>query len=227
MGGDAKTDNSARCEFDDEGGVELPEEQVDDLEKVTRPYHLGVILGESWPILTMGGAGACQADVLLDRRPCDLDAESQKLTTDALHAPQAILPGHLLAHGDGFAGYPGAPIPVAGLGLPEQPRALAMPAQKRIGLDEKDGFLPTPYRTGEEEEPEAIGWGEAWLVTLAVEHDELHAEEGVLSKELGVATSDIEGRAEKGRIARRPGEPEGSVFQRYQCGEYAENKPVD
>jgi hypothetical protein len=28
-----------------------------------------VILEEGWPILTMGGVGACQADVLLDRRP--------------------------------------------------------------------------------------------------------------------------------------------------------------
>ena len=61
--------NSARREFDDEEGVDLPEEQVDNWEKVTGPDHLGVILEEGWPILTMGGVGACQADVLLDRRP--------------------------------------------------------------------------------------------------------------------------------------------------------------
>ena len=59
--------NSPRTEFDDEEGVELPEEQVDDWQKVTGPNQLGVILEEGWPILTMGGVGACQADA------CPLD----------------------------------------------------------------------------------------------------------------------------------------------------------
>ena len=84
--------NSARREFDDEEGVDLPEEQGENREKVTGPDHLGVILEEGWPILTMGGVGACQADVLLDRRPCDLDAEFHDFATDALRAPEAILP---------------------------------------------------------------------------------------------------------------------------------------
>jgi len=57
--------------------------------------------------------------------------------------------------------------------------------------------------------------------------DELLAEEGVLGNELGVATRDIEGRAEKDGIARRPGELEESPFQRQQCGAYASDKPVD
>ena len=69
MGGDAKVNNSARREFDDEEGVDLPEEQVDNWEKVTGPDQLGVIPEEGWSFLTMGGVGACQADVLLDRRP--------------------------------------------------------------------------------------------------------------------------------------------------------------
>ena len=32
--------------------------RVDNWEKVTSPDRLGVILGEGWPILTMGGGGA-------------------------------------------------------------------------------------------------------------------------------------------------------------------------
>jgi hypothetical protein len=51
---------------------------------------------------------------------------------------------------------------------------------------------------------------EAWPANMAVEDDELHAEEGVLGNELGIAASEIEGRAEKDRIAKRPGELEGS-----------------
>jgi hypothetical protein len=87
-----------------------------------------------------------------------------------------------------------------------------MPAQERIGLEDEEGFLPSLDPAGEEEDkPEAIGWCEAWLVNLAVEDDELLAEEGVLGNELGIAASAIEGRAEKDCIARRPGELEGST----------------
>jgi hypothetical protein len=39
--------NSARTEFYNEEGVDLPEEQVDDQEKLTGPHQLGVILEES------------------------------------------------------------------------------------------------------------------------------------------------------------------------------------
>jgi hypothetical protein len=94
-----------------------------------------------------------------------------------------------------------------------------MPAQERIGLEDEEGFLPPPDPTDEEDEPEAIGWGESWLVDLAVEDDELLAEEGVLGNELGIAASEIEGRAEEDGIARRTGELEGSAFQRQQCGD--------
>jgi hypothetical protein len=72
-----------------------------------------------------------------------------------------------------------------------------MPAQERIGLEAEEGLLPTPDPPGEEDEPKAIGWGEPWLVNLAVEDDELLAEEGVLRNEFGIAASEIEGRAEK------------------------------
>jgi len=44
-----------------------------------------------------------------------------------------------------------------------------MPGQERIGLEDEDGFLPTPDPADAENEPEAIGWCEAWLVKLAVE----------------------------------------------------------
>ena len=175
----------------------------------------------------MGGAGACQADVLLDCVPGNPDAEFYEFTTDALHAPEAVLPGHLLDQGDGLAGNPGAPTPVAGLDPPEQPEALAMPAQERIGLEDEEGFLLTPDPAGEEDEPEAIGWGEPRLPNLAVEDDELLAEEGVLCNGFGIAASEIEGRAEKDSVARRPGELEGGVFQRQQCGAYASDRLVD
>jgi hypothetical protein len=85
----------------------------------------------------------------------------------------------------------GTPTPVAGLEFPKQPKALAMPAKQRIGLEDEEGFLPALDPAGEEDEPEAIGWGESWLVDLAVEDDELLAEERVLRNELDLAPSEI------------------------------------
>ena len=150
-----------------------------------------------------------------------------EFTTDALHAPETVLPGHLLAQSDGFRCDPGAPTPVAGLEPPEQTETLAMPAQERIGLEDEDGFLPTLDPTGEEDEPEAIGWGEAWPLNLAMKDNELHAEESVLGNKLGVAASEIEGRAEKDSVPRWSGELEECPFQRHQCGAYGSDKPVD
>jgi hypothetical protein len=48
---------------------------------------------------------------------------------------------------------------------------------------------------------------------LAVEDDELLAEEDVLRDEFGIAASNVEGRAEKDGIAKRPGEMDGSQSQ--------------
>ena len=50
---------------------------------------------------------------------CDVNAELHEFTTDALHAPEAILPGHLLDQSDGFQGDPGAATPIAGLEPPK------------------------------------------------------------------------------------------------------------
>jgi hypothetical protein len=47
VGGNATVNNSPRTEVDNEEGIDLPEEQVDDREKVTCPDLLGVILEES------------------------------------------------------------------------------------------------------------------------------------------------------------------------------------
>ena len=102
-----------------------------------------------------------------------------------------------------------------------------MPAQEGIGLKDEEGFLPSPDPADEEDEPDAIGWGEPWPDSLAVENDKLLGEESVLGNELGIVASDIEGRAGKDRIARWPGKFERSMCQGRQCGDIASDKSVD
>ena len=60
-----------------------------------------------------------------------------------------------------------------------------------------------------------------------MEGDELLAEEGVLGNELDLAATEVEGKPEKDREARRPGKMEGSQFQRCRCGANSLAEPVD
>ena len=146
---------------------------------------------------------------------CDLDSEFHEFATDAFRAPQGILPGHLLDQSDGFGGYPGAPNPVAGLELREQPEALAIPAQEGIGLEDEERFLPTVGPAGEEDDPEAIGLGEAWFLDQVLEEDQLLAEESILGDELGLGAGDIARYGENDGNAGGLGQVAESLFQ---CG---------
>ena len=100
-------------------------------------------------------------------------------------------------------------------------------AEEAIGLEDEEGFRPSPYPAGEEHEPEAVGWGEAWLADLAMEEDELLAEGGRSRPRVGLGASGVAGKPEKGRIPRKPGEMQASQFQRGQCGADALDKPAD
>jgi len=132
---------------------------------------------------------------------------------NAFRTPQAVLLSHLLDQGDGFACYPWAPAPEAGFELPEQPEALAMPAQESVRFEDKEGCLPTPDTTDKEDEPQATRLGEARFLDLAIEDDKLLAEEGILSDEFGSGARDIQRNGENKRMAAGEGEVEESLFQ--------------
>ena len=87
-----------------------------------------------------------------------------------------------------------------------------MPAQEGIGLEDEEGFPPSPDPAGKEDEPKTVGWGEAWLADLAMEDDELLAEEDVLSDEFGSRARDIQRSGENKRMAARQGKVEESLF---------------
>ena len=47
MGSDSEANDASRGEFDDEECIDLPEEEINDWEKVTGPDQVGVIPDES------------------------------------------------------------------------------------------------------------------------------------------------------------------------------------
>jgi hypothetical protein len=113
----------------------------------------------------------------------------------------------------GFACYPWAPAPEAGFELPEQPEALAMPAQEGVRFEDKQGCLPTPDTTDKEDEPQAIRLGDPRFPDLAIEDDRLLAEEGILGDEFGSRAGDIQRSGENKRMAAGQGKVEESLFQ--------------
>jgi len=101
----------------------------------------------------------------------------------------------------------------AGLELPEQPETLTMPTQEGVRFEDEGGGLPTLRTACKEDQPEAIGLGEAWFLGLTMEDDRLLAEEGILSDEFGPGVHDLQRNAKKSGTTARAGELEESLFQ--------------
>ncbi len=98
----------------------------------------------------------------------------------------------------------GRPAPVAGLELPGGPESLGGASAGAFGLEDEERLLPTAGPAGEEDEPEAVGWGEAWFLDQVLEEDQLLAEESILGDELGLGAGDV---ALLGRERRKRGRP--------------------
>ena len=48
-----------------------------------------------------------------------------------------------------------------------------MPVEKGVELEDEEGLLPIPDVAGQEDEPQAVRGGEAWLLDLAVQDNQL------------------------------------------------------
>jgi hypothetical protein len=71
-----------------------------------------------------------------DRSPDDNDAQLEKLPTDPLTAPEAIVPGHGGDEGADFSAQTRPSEPSSRLPRPIQPPNLAVPAEDGFGLDD-------------------------------------------------------------------------------------------
>ena len=88
-----------------------------------------------------------------------------------------------------------------------------MPAQKSIGFEDQERVFPMLNATSEKDEPEAIGLCEARLFNLAVQDDQLLAEESILGDELRFASGQVGGCGECMRMTSRLSEMEERPFE--------------
>src|SRR6185312_11662804 len=104
------------------------------LHEVAAPNLMSVVLDERRPRLT-ATALTRPPHVLLDGTLADWDAEFQKLTPDALRAPEAILGSHFSDQPDRIRGQSPLPRSTPSTAPPEEPEAIPVPPQHGLRLD--------------------------------------------------------------------------------------------
>jgi hypothetical protein len=98
--GDADVDHAPGAQLDDEEREQGSEEQVGELQEVARPDLAAVRAQEARPRLAGRARRPDAAEVALDGALADRDAEFEQFASDALGAPEPVLPGHPLDQRD-------------------------------------------------------------------------------------------------------------------------------
>lgn len=167
-------------------------------------------------------------DVLLNCALGDGEAEFEQFAVNAFSTPQQILLRDLLDQGDGLRGQFGTTAPIAGFELPEQPKALAMPTEERVGFEDEEGILPVLHVTGQEDKPEVVGLSKGWLFDLAMQDDQSLREQRILVNQFGSTTREVGGGSEYDRVVGRLGKMQESLIEgREQADEQLDEQVED
>jgi hypothetical protein len=143
--------------------VSQNQEHVQDLkpdrrhgEEVDRHHGLDVILKKSAPVLRRRLPPA--HDVLAHAGLADVDAEFEQFTVDAGRSPERIVAAHLPNQLADFFRHRWTPgSATTNLPGPEQPKALAVPANDGFRLDDDQGRSPIAPHFAEPRPQESIG----------------------------------------------------------------------
>jgi hypothetical protein len=75
--------------------------------------------------------------------------------------------------------------------LPEEPKTLAMPPQKRLWLNDEEGLPPGPNRPGQQHQEHAVRFGTGGSFHLSTKNNELLTEERVFCYEFRLASGKV------------------------------------
>ncbi len=141
--------------------------------RVARPDLLGRSVQEGLPGLSSWPAGAHGSHVLLNGPLADADAQFEEFTTKPFCSPQSVVPCHFIDQGDGLCGYPWCGRSCLGLVLPQELKALTMPPQQRLRLDNEQRLLPGAYHPGQKHQEHAVRPGTGRPFRMSPQDDEL------------------------------------------------------
>src|SRR4051812_16678882 len=119
--------------------------------------------------------------VLGNRSLADIDAELEELSMDARSAPERICQAHLADQLPNFERHLRPANSSSRLPAPKQAETSAMPAQKGVGLDDREGIQNTRRHPIQADENQAIEVAEDRpLRRASVQHVQLMAQSQVL-----------------------------------------------
>jgi hypothetical protein len=185
-------DELPRFEVDHYEDIMAAEPEVADLDEVAGPDARSLLAKEGGPTLAVRRLDADPAQVPLDGSLGDGDAQFEELAADALRSPEAIFGSHAANEVDDLGGEalcarrlpPRAP-------LPEEPKALSVPAKKRVGLDEHRCVPPAREHRGEGHQERSVRGAKLGLLDSSGGNQELLAEERVLDEEFSAGAQEI------------------------------------
>lgn len=201
-------------QLNDEEEIEIPEEQVDHRQEITRPDALRMILEKNGPYLTQSSVGLHRPHILLNGGGRDLDSQLEEFSPEPGSTPQSIVLRHLLNQGDGLSAQSGTAAASPRFELPEDAEALAMPAQQSLALKDQQGLFPMGEARHQEEKPEAVSAGELGFLHLALEDNELLAEQRVLGNQLRFAEHEVGDSAQNERRTSGLGQTTEGLIQK-------------
>jgi hypothetical protein len=176
--------NAARADLEDEESKDWPKEQIIGLQEVAGPELMRMIAKEHTPTLAAMTGRSKPSHVPLDRALGVADSELQQLAADPLCTPQAIVPCHPLDQGDGFSGDPRFPILPLGLVRPEKSKSFAVPTKDRLWLYDQHCAGPRLGATRKEDQAHPVAGGELHPGDLAIQQDNLLAQQLIFGREL-------------------------------------------
>src|SRR5262249_9048520 len=147
------------AEPDDEEREHGAEEEVGVLQEVAGPGVAGVVAQEGRPGLTGWTRRARSSEGLLDRPLAQGDTQLGEFAADALGTPEPILAGHAPEERDRVRRDARRPAARSRAPVPEEPEALAVPAEERLGLDDQQRLAPRPNAAREQDQEWPVGAG--------------------------------------------------------------------
>ena len=182
--------------------------------RVARPDLLGRSVQEGLPGLSSWPAGAHGSHVLLNGPLADADAQFEEFTTKPFCSPQSVVPCHFIDQGDGLCGYPWCGRSCLGLGLPQELKALTMPPQQRLWLNDEEGLFPGPHYACQQDQEYAVRLGTGRPFHLTTQDDQLLTQQGVFCHKLGLAPGKVDQRPQLERGCLRCGPGDEEVVER-------------
>jgi hypothetical protein len=171
--------NPAGIKLNNDEDVGGPEEEIMNDSEITGPDLSSVVFEKSCPRLV--SFSSFLGHISLDSTFTDFDIEFEQLPSDSFGPPQLIIFCHPLDEGDDLGRDVRLVLVVSRFASPIDPKKLALPPEKGVGLHNVKSLLPIIGKSGQDDQAKAIIIGQSWLIRSPIENYQLLPEHGIFN----------------------------------------------